>query len=166
MKHGSGSFRAQVCRSCAKRRRENPPPPRSADDEPRGSRRPDPPRRAEALGRGRGPRVVREVGALDLAGLVDLEDVALAQVVEAVEEDAALEALGHLAHVVLEAPELRDRRLVNDGPVADDPNPRATTHDAARDVAAGDRAEPRDAEELPDLGLAERFLVLDRPQHA
>ena len=31
--------------------------------------------------------------ALDLAGLVDLEDVALAQVVEALEQDAALEAL-------------------------------------------------------------------------
>src|SRR5919197_2151995 len=109
--------------------------------------------RPTRLGRGRS-RVFREVGALDLAGLEDLEDVALAEVVEALEEDAALEALGHLAHVVLEAPELRDRRLVDDRPVANDPHAGATADDTAGHVGAGDRAEARDAEELPDLDLA------------
>src|SRR5919202_1968624 len=84
-------------------------------------------------------RVFGEVGALDLRGLEDLEDVALAQVVEPFEEDAALEAFGHLAHVVLEAAELRDRRLVDD------------------------RA---DADDLPHLHLAERLLGLDRAEHA
>ena len=55
-----------------------------------------------------------EVGALDLARLVDLEDVAFLDVVEALEQDAALEALRDLADVVLEALELSDRRLVDD----------------------------------------------------
>src|ERR1700738_3730104 len=36
---------------------------------------------------------------LDLARLEDLEDVAFAQIVEAVEQDATLEALGHFTHV-------------------------------------------------------------------
>src|SRR5262249_42527464 len=58
--------------------------------------------------------------ALDLARLVDLEDVPLAQVVEAVEEDAALESLGDLAGVVLEALELSDRRLVDSRTLAED----------------------------------------------
>ena len=39
----------------------------------------------------------------------DLEHVAFLHVVEAVEEDAALEALADLARVVLEALQLRDR---------------------------------------------------------
>src|SRR4029079_12014020 len=103
--------------------------------------------------------------ALDLPRLEDLEDVALAEVVEAVEEDAALEALGDLAHVVLEAPERRDRRLMDDRAVADDPRARAAADDAARDVAARDRAETRDAEELPHLDLAEHLLGLDRAEH-
>ena len=67
--------------------------------------------------------------------------VALAQVVEALEQDAALEALGDLARVVLEAPELGDRRLVDARPVAEDPDVGVAAHDAARDHAAGDRAE-------------------------
>src|SRR5256885_6584348 len=90
---------------------------------------------------GRRRRVLRKVGALDLAGLEDLEDVTLAEVVEALEEDPALEALRHLAHVVLEALELRDRRLVDDRAVADDPGARAAADDAAGHVGAGDRAQ-------------------------
>src|SRR5438105_9528401 len=116
--------------------------------------------------RGRRSRVLRKIRALALPGLEDLEDVALAEVVEAFEEDAALEALRHLAHVVLEAPELRDRRLVDDGAVADDPHAGAAADDAAGHVAAGDRAEARDPEELAHLHLAERLLGLDRAEHA
>src|ERR687887_1933081 len=111
-------------------------------------------------------RLFREVGALDLARLEDLEDVALAEVVEALEQNPALEALGDLAHVVLEALELRDRRLVDDGAVAHDSRAGATADDVAGDVGAGDRAQSRDAEELPHLGLAERLLRLDGPEHA
>ena len=54
--------------------------------------------------------------ALDLAGLVDLEHVALADVLEVLEHDAALEALLDLAHVVLEAPQRADPAVVDDGP--------------------------------------------------
>ena len=115
-------------------------------------------------GGGRGRLVER--GPLDLARLVDLEDVALAEVVEALEQDAALEALGHLAGVVLEALELRDRRLVDPGAVAEDAHARAAPDDAARDHAAGDRADARGAEERAHLDLADHGLGLDRREHA
>src|ERR671919_2223891 len=93
------------------------------------------------LGCGSGRRAaVRhlEVGALDLARLVGLEDVAFLHVVEALEQDAALEALGDLAGVVFEPLELRNRRLVDDRAVADDAHLRAPPDDPARDHAAGD----------------------------
>src|SRR5437773_6641493 len=99
-------------------------------------------------GRSRRAAVRREIRALDLARLVELEHVAFLQVVEAVEQDPALEALRHLADVVLEAPELGDRRLVDDGAVADDPDLGVPPHDAVRDVTARDRPQARDAEEL------------------
>src|SRR5439155_5563410 len=100
--------------------------------------------RAMALAR-RSRRRRLEVGALDLARLVDLEHVAFLHVVEAVEQDAALEALLDLAHVVLEALELGDLRLVDDGAVADDADAGVALDRAVGDVRAGDRAEPRDA---------------------
>src|SRR5690349_22098670 len=106
-----------------------------------------------------------EVGALDLTRLVDLEHVAFLEVVEALEQDAALEALLDLADVVLEALQLRDPGLVDHGAVADDADVRVALHGAVRHVRAGDRAEARDAEELPDLDLADRLLGADRLQH-
>ena len=48
--------------------------------------------------------------ALDLPRLVDLEDVALLDVLEVREHDAALEARRDLAHVVVEAAQRVDRR--------------------------------------------------------
>src|SRR5262249_1016432 len=70
------------------------------------------------LGSGRAGRSrFAQIGALDLARLVRLEDVAFAQVVEAVEQDAALEALAHLAGVLLEALQLRDRGVLDHGAV-------------------------------------------------
>src|SRR5712691_8589391 len=107
-----------------------------------------------------------EVGALDLTRLVRLEHVALFDVVEALEQDAALEALLDLAHVVLDAPQRRDRRLVDDGAVPHDAHLRPPADDTARDHAAGDRADARRAEQRAHLGLAERRLGLDRFQHA
>src|ERR671933_2428604 len=50
----------------------------------------------------------------DLLGPVRLQDVAFLEVVEVVEGDAALVALGYLAHVVLEALERGDRAVVDD----------------------------------------------------
>ena len=77
-----------------------------------------------------------ERGALDLARLEDLEDVAFAQVVESLEQDAALEALGDLTDVVLEAAQRGDRRLVDARAVAEEAHVRAASHEAARDHAA------------------------------
>ena len=68
---------------------------------------------------------------LDLARLVRLEDVVFLDVVEAVEQDAALEALGHLARVLLEPLQLGDRGVVDDRAVADDAHLRAPADDAA-----------------------------------
>src|SRR6186997_562476 len=99
-----------------------------------------------------------EVGALDLAHLVGLEDVAFLHVVEAIEQDAALEPLLDLADVVLEALELGDRALLDDRAVANYPHLGATANDAVRDLAAGDRPQARDLEQRPHLGLAERLL--------
>src|SRR6266700_6112199 len=61
-----------------------------------------------------------ECGPLDLAHLVDLDDVALLDVVEVREVDTAFEALGDLARVILEPAELVDRGLVDDRTVTDD----------------------------------------------
>src|SRR5262249_28919251 len=110
---------------------------------------------------GSGGRSFVERRPLDLARLEDLEHVPFLHVVEAVEEDAALEALGNLADVVLEPLELSDRRRVDHGAVTDDPDARITTHDAVGDHAACDRAEPGDAEEGTYLGLADRLLRRD-----
>src|SRR3954469_3209908 len=117
------------------------------------------------LGRGGCRRRRLEVGALDLARLVDLEHIAFLHVVEALQEDAAFEAGLDLAGVFLEALQLRDPRLVDDGPVADDADAGVAPHGPARHVGAGDRAEPRHAEQLPHLDLAERVLHRDRSQH-
>ena len=66
----------------------------------------------------------------DLALLVGLDDVALLEVLEVGQADAALEAGLHLAHVVLEALERRDRALPDDRALAEEAHLRA----------AGDRA--------------------------
>src|SRR6266511_3521622 len=79
---------------------------------------------------------------LNRPGLVGLEHVAFLDVVEAVEEDAALEAFGDLAGVVLEPLQLRDRGLVDDRPVADDAHLCSTPDETGGDHAAGDRSEP------------------------
>src|SRR5919109_2000627 len=107
-----------------------------------------------------------EVSALDLLRLEGLEDVALFHVVETLEQDAALEALLYLARVVLEAAEARDAGLVDDRPFAHDTDLRVAADDAPRDVAAGDDAQARRAEERTHLGFADRLLDALGRQHA
>src|SRR5262249_57510749 len=94
---------------------------------------------------GRRWRRLGQIGPLDLPRLVHLEDVAFLHVVEAVEQDPALEALCNFADVVLEALELRDRRLVDDRAVADDANRCAAADVALRHLGAGLPAHPRRA---------------------
>src|SRR5690606_4934799 len=86
---------------------------------------------------------------LDLEGL---EDVARLDVGEAVDDDAALEALADLLDVLLEDAERRDRALVEDDALADDPDAAVATDEPGDDATAGDDAEARDREERPDLG--------------
>src|SRR6266567_3088658 len=102
---------------------------------------------------------------LDLTGLERLDDVAFLDVIEAVEQDSALEAFGDFARIILEPLELGDRRLVDDRPVADDTCLRGAADDAARDHAAGNRSQPRDLEEGTYLRLAERLFLLDGLEH-
>src|SRR5687768_5326103 len=85
-------------------------------------------------------------GAGDLPDFVGLDDVALLQVLEVLEADAALEARRHLTHVVLEALERRDRPVPDDGAVAQEAHLRAPRDRAVADVAACHLADPRDRE--------------------
>src|SRR6185312_13383317 len=108
--------------------------------------------------RGLTPFGARSGGAGHLADGVHLEDVALLDVVVAVDGEAALEALGHLADIVLEALERADPAVVDDGAVADDAHLRAALDGALGDHASGDRADPRRPERLPHLDLAQHLL--------
>src|SRR4051794_4028582 len=104
--------------------------------------------------------------ALDLAGLVDLQDVALLDVRVVLENDAALEAGGDLADVVVEAPQAADRGVVDDRAVAHDPHLGAAADDAVGDVRAGDRADARGAEGLAHLDGPDGLLDLLGLEHA
>src|SRR5262249_19097334 len=83
-----------------------------------------------------------------------LDDVALDEVVEPGEADAALEVLGHFADVVPEPPERLDPVGLDD--LAAPPDARAAIADDAPigDVAPGDHRALADAEDLADLRAA------------
>src|SRR5256714_10117653 len=98
----------------------------------------------------------------DLLDAIRFDQVADLDVVEVLDADAALEALPHLAHVVLEALEGGDRPLVHLDAVADDADAGRPRDHAAAHVAPRDRAHLRDLERLPDLGLAQDHFLLFR----
>src|SRR5256886_3574576 len=100
-------------------------------------------------------------GAGDFPELVGLDDVALLEVLEVAEADAAFEALLHLTGVVLEPLERRDRAIPDDDAVAQETHPRAACDHAVLHVAARHPADTRDREHLADLGVArDDFLEL------
>src|SRR5689334_19845818 len=104
-------------------------------------------------------------GSLDLIHPERLDPVAHLEVVEVLDTDAALEALAHLAHVILEALEARQRAGVDGRAVAGDPRLAGALDGAASDDAAGDGADFADLEELQHLGLAQDdFLLLGLEQ--
>src|SRR3954468_13218157 len=130
---------------------------------------PTPPPRPRALGRAgplpaSGERLLLRAG--DLADRERLEHVALLDVVVVLDRQAALESLLHLADVLLEPLQGLDDALVDDRPVPQHAHPGTALDDAARDHAAGDRADARSAERLPHLGLAQHLLDLLRREHA
>src|SRR5918993_824084 len=89
----------------------------------------------------RRPRTLGEL-ALDLLRVVDLDHVALLHIRVVLEDYAALEPGGDLAHVLRSAPQRLDRPVVDDRAVADKAGPGAARDAALGDVAAGDRADP------------------------
>src|SRR5688572_31425115 len=84
----------------------------------------------------------------------------LLEVIEVLDRDTALEALTHLAHVVLEALERGDVSLVDLDGVAHDAHARLPVDDPAADDAAGDRADLRDLEHLAHLRVADDDFAL------
>src|SRR5690348_241021 len=103
----------------------------------------------------RGPRGWGQPsGQIDLLLAVGLDDVALAEVAEAVEHDTALHAGPDLANVVADAPQGRDLALP-EHPLAALHARRVAAQDlAVRDETPGRRAALADREQLPDLGVA------------
>ena len=85
----------------------------------------------------------RQRAALDLAGDVALEDVALLEVVVALEQDAALETRRDLAHVLLDAAQRADVAVPDERALAHHADTRRALELAGRDHAARDHAEPR-----------------------
>src|SRR5580658_4051002 len=90
--------------------------------------------------------------------LVALDDVLLLDVVVAIEADAALEALGDVLHVLLEALERRQLSVPQDGAVSKEARLGRALDRALGDVAASDR-DPLDLEE--DANLRSAVLLLD-----
>src|ERR671910_2249416 len=113
----------------------------------------------------RRPRTLGEL-ALDLLRVVDLDHVALLHVGVVLEDDAALEPGGDLAHVLRSAPERLDRPVVDDRAVADQARLGAARDAALGDVAAGDRADARGAEDGADLDGPDALLDLLGCEHA
>src|SRR4051794_28497516 len=79
--------------------------------------------------------------ALPLPRLKDLEHVAFLHVLVAVEHEAALEAGGHLACVLLEASQRADPAGPDHGALAHEPHVPAAADHAVGHVRAGDRAD-------------------------
>src|SRR5262245_25839716 len=106
------------------------------------------------------PRCVLLQGALDLDDLEGLDHVALAHVVVVLERDAALEALTHLARVVLLAAQRGDRAGVDHLRVAQEARLTGAEDAPVQHEAAADVAELRGLEDAPDLGVAADLLAL------
>src|SRR5690606_20892510 len=87
---------------------------------------------APANGRAPAGAVCTSERPCNLLHLVGLDDVALAQVVPALDADAALEPLAHLAHVLLEAPQRAERAVVDHDVVAQHAHPCAAPDQADR----------------------------------
>src|SRR5690349_24061419 len=91
---------------------------------------------------------LRVQGAGDFLHAVGFDQVPDLYVVEVLDTDAALEALPHLAHVVLEALERRQRPVVHRDAVADHPHLPGARNDPVPHEGAGDGADLRDLEDL------------------
>src|SRR5471030_2845227 len=96
---------------------------------------------------------------------VGFDHVALLEIGELRDLDAALEVLGHFADVVLEAAERFEFAVPDDGRVADDADLRIADELAGLHVATRDRADLRDLEDLAYFGAPEDDLAELRSEH-
>src|SRR3954452_19375092 len=85
----------------------------------------------------------------DLFDVIELELVALLEVVEAVEAEAALVAGRDLARIVLEALQRGDGAIVDDGAGAQDAHPVVAERPAVEDVEPRRLDAVRQLEDLP-----------------
>src|SRR5436190_20219952 len=95
-----------------------------------------------------------------------LDDVTGADVLVVGERHAALLAGRHLAHLVLEALQRRERAFVDDDFCADQAHLGAALDLAFGNAATRDLADLGDVEHLQDLGIAEEDLAHRRRQQA
>src|SRR5215211_9163326 len=100
------------------------------------------------------PDGVEQVPGLprDLDDLEGLQDVALLDVVEVLDADAALEALADRTYVVPEALQGGDVAIVDDGPIAHHANAVVARDLAPGHIAARDAARARDPEDSAHFG--------------
>src|SRR5664279_352191 len=117
-------------------------------------------------GRGSGESRYRLQRPGDFLDLEELEQVAFLDVVVVFQLDAALEAGGDLADVVLHAPHGLDLAGVDDDVLAQQAEARAAADDARRDHRPRDGADLRRHEHGADLGRADRLLALLGREHA
>src|SRR5207244_3441205 len=102
----------------------------------------------------------------DLADLVGFQDVALLDVLEVVDPDAAFESLLDLVGVLFETLQRGDLGIGHHDAVAQEAHLRAARDRAFLDVAAGDEADLRNLERRPDDRPAEDTLLELRLEHA
>src|SRR5690606_14742194 len=102
----------------------------------------------------------------DLAELVGLDDVALLEVLEVGEADAALVAGGDLGDLVLDALERLDLALPDHRALTEEAHLGATGDDAVQHVATGDPTHGRHPEDLAHLGVARDHLFVLRREQA
>src|SRR5215212_317174 len=94
-----------------------------------------------------------------------LDDVRLAEVAEAVEQDAAFGTGGNLADLLLDAPQRGDLALPQHPVPALDARRVAAQDLAVRHQTASRRPALADREDLADLGVAVHDLPEARPEH-
>src|SRR5437764_12883024 len=104
--------------------------------------------------------------ARDFTHFVELQDVAVLEVLEVLEAYAALVPRGDLTHVVLEAAQGRHGRVGNDHAVAEQPDLLPARRLAFLHVAACDGADLRDLERRPHLRASGDLLGEDGLEHA
>src|SRR5690606_41965876 len=136
------------------------PPLRAAGGGPETAGRPRGPSRRRGRGQAAGPPAPRRSQrALDLDALEALDLVARLDVVVLLHANAALGAVAHFVHVLLEAAQRFQLALEDDRVVAQDADRLVPLDHTLHHHAAGDGAELGAAEDVADLGGTDDLLA-------